>query len=63
MFVQENKMSQELWSGLEATWHSTAHYHQMKPLEQDGDTQMPFCERSLAQAIHQTFPSCCLGEY
>lgn len=63
MFMQENKVSQKLWSGLEATWHSLAHYHQMKPLKQDDCTQTAFCERSLAQVIPQTFPGYYLGEY
>lgn len=63
MFVQENKVDLGMWSGFEATWHSTAHYHQRKPLEQDGSTHIAFCERSLAQAIPQTSLSCYLGEY
>ena len=66
MFVQENKVSQELWSGLEATWHSTTHHYQMKTpclLKQDGHIQTAFWERSLAQAIPQTIRGHYLGEY
>lgn len=65
-FVQENKVSEELWSGLEATWHSTTHHHQMKPscpLKQDGHLQTAFWERCLVQAMPQTIPGHYLGEY
>lgn len=66
MFVQENKVGQELWSGLEATWHSTTHNHQMKPscpLKQDGHIQTAFWKRSLTQAVPKIIPGHYLGEY
>lgn len=66
MFVQENKVGQEQWSGLEATWHSTTHNHQMKPsspLKQDGHIQTAFWKRSLTQAVPKIIPGHYLGEY